>query len=133
MINATRVTVIGRAAATPDLRYTPTGRPVASFDLAVTPRIQEAGTWKDGPAAWYRVTAWQSLAEHAAESITKGMRLIVVGDLSPRPWERDGRAGLSLDIRADAIGPDLTWADATVKVATRSSGPDDESIPPESD
>lgn len=125
MLNTTQVTIIGNTGEAPETRYTPTGTPVASFSVAVPQRKynRETGKWDDVGTTWYRVNCWRDLAEHVAESIGKGTRVIVVGALAARDWERDGKTGTTWEITADGIGPDLTWATATVKRTARDSVP----------
>jgi single-strand DNA-binding protein len=125
MLNGTQITIVGNTGDAPELRYTASGTPVASFSVAVPQRKRDAasGEWKESGTTWYRVNAWRDLAEHTAGSIGKGTRVIVVGSLASREWERDGRSGTSWEVTADAIGPDLMWADASVRRAARDSVP----------
>lgn len=128
MINETRITVVGNVGEDPDLRFTPSGAAVATFSVAVTPRRKDPNTneWKDGDATWYRVNVWRGLAENVAETIRKGMRVIVVGNLAARAWENKekGTSGVSWEVTAEAVGPDLTWATAAVSKAARRPGSD---------
>jgi single-strand DNA-binding protein len=125
MLNTTQVTIVGNTGDAPELRYTPTGTPVASFSVAVPQRRydREAGKWQDTGTTWYRVNAWRDLAEHVAESIGKGARVIVVGALASRDWESNGKTGTTWEITADACGPDLTWATAAIKRTRRDGVP----------
>lgn len=108
------VTLIGNVGQDPDLRFTPTGKAVASFSLAVTPRSKNgtSGRWEDGETTWYRITAWDQMAEEAAELIHKGQRLIVVTDaegIQQREYDkRDGTKGVSIEATAEEIGQVLT-------------------------
>ncbi len=133
-INGTQITIVGNVGEDPELRFTPSGAAVATFSVAVTPRRFDRNTneWKDGDATWYRVNVWRHLAENVAETLAKGMRVIVVGNLAARPWENKekGTSGVSWEITADAIGPDLTWATAKV---TKSSRRTDRDVPPPDD
>lgn len=133
-INGTQITIVGNIGEDPELRFTPSGAAVATFSVAVTPRRFDRNTneWKDGDATWYRVNVWRHLAENVAETLAKGMRVIVVGSLAARPWENKdkGTSGTSWEITADAIGPDLTWA--TAKVA-KSAKRGDRDVPPPED
>jgi single stranded DNA-binding protein len=90
----THVTITGNLTDDPDLRYTPNGNPVANFRLAVTARIKDGDSWRDGDTSFFRVNAWRQLAEHVAESLTKGDRAVVIGRLKSRSWEtpRGGQA-----------------------------------------
>jgi single-strand DNA-binding protein len=123
MINETRITVVGNIGDDPELRFTPSGAAVVSFSVAVTPRRKDPNTneWKDGEATWYRVNAWRGLAENIAETIKRGMRVIVVGNLASRAWENKdkGTSGVAWEVTAEAVGPDLTWATASVSKAAR--------------
>jgi len=127
MINGTQVTIVGNVGQDPELRFTPAGVAVATFSVAVTPRRFDKATnkWVDGPATWYRTNAWRALGENAAETLTRGQRVIVVGSLAARDWtnEKTGEKGTSWEITADAIGPDLTWATAKVTRAKRDGAP----------
>lgn len=119
----TQITIVGNAGSEPELRYTPTGSGVANFSVAVTPRHfdKTSNTWSDGDTTWYRVNAWNQLAENVAESIRKGDRVIVLGSLENREWEdADGNTRHTLEVRADAIGPDLMFASARVTKSARS-------------
>lgn len=135
MINGTQVTIVGNVGGDPELRFTPSGAAVASFNVAVTPRKfdQAAGKWVDGDATWYRCNAWRNLAENVAESLTKGQRVIVVGNLAARPWKNDakGSEGISWEIAVDAVGPDLQWSTAKVTKSTKSAPGRD--VPPPDD
>lgn len=127
MINGTQITIVGNVGQDPELRFTPSGAAVCTFSVAVTPRRFDKTTnkWVDGAATWYRVNAWRALGENAAETLTRGQRVIVVGSLAARDWtnEKSGEKGTSWEITADAIGPDLTWATAKVTRAKRDGAP----------
>jgi single-strand DNA-binding protein len=126
MLNGTQVTVIGNLGSEPDMRYTPGGNAVASFSVAVPQRRYDkvSGKWEDTGTTWYRCIAWRDLAEHAAESLTRGTRVIVVGSLASRDWEdKEGNKRESWEVTVDAIGPDLTYATASVKRTTREKVP----------
>jgi single-strand DNA-binding protein len=126
MITQTQVTVVGNIGADPEMRYTPTGNAVISFSVAMAHRKfdKETGKWADAGTTWYRVIAWRDLAEHCAETLQRGNRVIVVGSLAARPWEdRDGNKRETWEITADAIGPDLTYATAVIKRTTRETAP----------
>lgn len=123
-MNETPITLAGNLAADPDLRFTPNGNPVAELRLAVTPRRREPdGTWVDGDTSWYRVTCWRQLAEHAADTLAKGARVLVTGRLRIRQFEtEDGRRGQVAEVEADDLGPSLKFATATVTRANRHNG-----------
>jgi hypothetical protein len=85
MAGETVITVVGNTTADAELRFTPSGSAVANFTVASTPRMmdRQSGEWKDGEPLFLRCNAWRDLAEHVAETVTKGMRVIVVGRLKP--------------------------------------------------
>ena len=124
MAGETQITVVGNLTADPELRYTAQSVPVASFTVASTPRTynRASGQWEDGTAMFLRCSAWREMAENIAESLTKGMRVIVYGRLQQRNWERDGQNRSSLEIQVDEIGPSLRYAQAQVTRIPRSSG-----------
>jgi single-strand DNA-binding protein len=118
----TVVTVIGALGGDPELRFTPSGAAVCNFSVGTNARTfdKQANEWKDGPTTWYNCSAWRELAENVAESLQKGMRVIVHGSLVNRPYEtREGEKRYSLDLTVDAIGPELRFATAKVTRATR--------------
>lgn len=127
------ITLIGNATADAELRYSASGVPRATWSLAVTPRVKDGDGWRDGEAAFYRCTAWRQLAETAGESIVRGMRLVVVGRLSPRAYEKDGQQRLSLDVEVDAVGAEMQYATVTARKAERSSGRQERQMAPSDD
>ena len=133
MSNETTVTVIGNLTADPELRYTPNGgTAMAKFTVASTPRVfdRTASEYKDGDPLFLTCTAWRELAEHAAESLRKGHRVVVVGRLRLSRWETEEgekRSAYGLDV--DEIGPSLRFATATVVKATRVRAEDP--VPPD--
>jgi single-strand DNA-binding protein len=124
MANDNQVTIVGNLTDDPELRYTPNGAAVCKFRIAVNRRIPDgAGGWKDGEASYFTVNAWRSLAENAAESLTRGSRVLVSGRLQYRSWEnQDGDKRTAVEIEADELGPSLRWATARVERNPRSSG-----------
>lgn len=115
MSNEPIVTIVGNVGADPEIRFTPGGKAVASFNLVNTPREKDGNEWKDGEPTWFRVTAWEGFGENVAESVRKGQRVIVVGRLKTSAWtDKEGGKRTSLEIQADAIGPDLRWSTAAV-------------------
>jgi single-strand DNA-binding protein len=105
-----RITVIGTLGQDPEERSTSRG-PVVQFRLASTERRRDAqGGWQDGATSWYRVNAWGELGRNALTSLRKGQRVIVAGDLTVSEWDApDGHKGRSAEIRAAALGHDLTF------------------------
>jgi single-strand DNA-binding protein len=123
MANENHIVVIGNLADDPELRFTNNGIPVASFRVAVTPRVQGGGTWRDGDTSFFRVSAWRDQASHLAESLRKGDRIMVVGRLRQRSWETpDGERRSLAEIEADDVGASLKWATVSVEWATTPSG-----------
>jgi single-strand DNA-binding protein len=116
------ITLVGNATADAELRFTPSGAAVCSFSVAQTPRVKQGDSWVDGEPTFYRCSAWRQLGESAAETITRGMRLIVHGRLTTRSYEKDGVKRSSLEVDVEAVGPELRYATATVKKAERGSG-----------
>ena len=103
-----------------ELRYTPGGAGVTNFRVAVTARVREGDSWRDGETSFFRVNAWRDLAEHVGESLTKGDRAIVVGRLKTRGWEApEGDKRSVVEIDADEVGPSLRWAIAKPERAHR--------------
>ncbi|MCR2801033.1 MULTISPECIES: single-stranded DNA-binding protein [unclassified Microbacterium] len=115
------ITVTGNLAADPERRSTAGGDVVVAFRVGSTQRRfdKEANTWVDAYTNWYHVSAFRSLAEHALRSLRKGDRVIVVGTLRLRTWENDSRSGVTADVDAHAIGPDLRWGTTTFTRAAR--------------
>jgi single-strand DNA-binding protein len=110
----TFVSLVGNLTDDPEVRFTPQGTTVASFRLAVTPRVREGETWKDGETSFFRINAWRDLAEHAADSLSKGDRALVLGRLKTRSWETaEGERRSAVEVEAEEIGPSLKWATAT--------------------
>ena len=114
----TPITVVGNLVADPELRYTPSGAPVANFRVASTPRRYDSQTnqWVDGDAMFLTCNVWRQAAENAAESLKKGMRVIVNGRLRQRSFEtRDGEQRRVFEIEVDEVGPSLKYATANVE------------------
>lgn len=121
MAGETTITVVGNLTADPELRFTPSGAGVASFTVASTPRTldRQSGEWKDGEPLFLRCSAWRDLGEHAAESLTRGARVIVVGRLKQRSYEKDGQTRTVYELDVDEVGPSLKYATAAVTKAAR--------------
>jgi single-strand DNA-binding protein len=122
MAGETIITVVGNLTADPELRFTPSGAPVANFTVASTPRTfdKQTNEWKDGDALFLNCAVWRQAAENVAESLTKGMRVIVQGRLRQRSYEtREGEKRTVFECEVEEIGPALKYATAKV---TRSSG-----------
>src|SRR4030095_10324594 len=111
----TFVSLVGNLTDDPEVRFTPQGTTVASFRLAVTPRVKDGGTWQDGDTSFFRINAWRDLAEHVTDSLSKGDRALVLGRLKTRSWEdKDtGERRSAVEAEAEEVGPSLKWATAT--------------------
>ena len=123
MAGETPITVIGNLTADPELRFTPSGAAVANFTVASTPRTFDKQTteWKDGEALFLGCSVWRQAAENAAESLVKGMRVIVSGRLKARSYEtREGEKRTVFEIDVDEVGPSLKYATAKVNKTSRS-------------
>ena len=124
MAGETPITVIGNLTADPELRFTPNGVPVANFTVASTPRTfdRQTNEWRDGEAMFLNCSVWRQFAENVAESLSKGMRVIVNGNLKARSYEdRDGNRRTSYEIDVNEVGPSLRFASAKV-ARNQSSG-----------
>lgn len=124
MANETTITVIGNLTNDPELRFTPSGSAVANFTIASTPRTfdRNSNEWKDGEALFLRASVWKEVAENVAESLTKGMRVIVVGRLKQRSYEtKEGEKRTVIELEVDEIGPSLKYANAKVNRTQRNS------------
>jgi single-strand DNA-binding protein len=118
--NDNQVMLVGNLTDDPELRFTPNGAAVANFRLAVTPRVREGDSWKDGETSFFRINVWRQQAENAAETLQKGARCIVVGRLRTRSWETpEGEKRSVTEVEADEIGPSLKFATAKVERSSR--------------
>ena len=107
----THVTLTGNLTADPELKYTTNGAAVANFRIAVTSRVRDGDTWRDGDTSFFRVNAWRTLAEHVADSLSKGDRAVVVGRLKSRSWETpEGEQRSVVEVDADEVAPSLRFA-----------------------
>ena len=121
----TNITVVGNAVADPELRFTPSGAAVANFRIASTPRRYNAQTqqWEDGEALFLTCNAWRNMAENVAESVSKGMRVIVTGRLRQRSFQtKEGESRTVFEIEVDEVGPSLKYASAQVNRNPREGG-----------
>ncbi|MFH8793831.1 single-stranded DNA-binding protein [Streptomyces sp. NPDC017941] len=116
MAGETPITVVGNVVADPELRFTPSGAAVAKFRVASTPRTFDRTTneWKDGNPLFLGVSVWRQQAENVAETIRRGDRVIVVGRLAQRQYEKDGQTRSSYELQAEDVGPALRNASAQV-------------------
>lgn len=125
MAGETNITIIGNLTADPELRFTPSGAAVANFTVASTPRTfdKQSNEWKDGEALFLNCSVWRQAAENAAESLQRGMRVVVTGRLKARSYEtREGEKRTVFEIDVDELGPSLKYATAKVTKTTRSGG-----------
>jgi len=121
----TVITLVGNLVDDPELRFTPSGAAVAKFRVASTPRFLDKQTneWKDGESLFLTCNVWRQAAENAAESLTRGMRVIVQGRLKQRSYEtRDGEKRTVFEVEVDEVGPSLKNATAKVTKAQRGGG-----------
>ncbi len=125
MAGETVITVVGNLTNDPELRFTPSGAAVAGFTVASTPRTfdKDSNQWKDGDPLFLRCSVWRQYAENVAESLTKGMQVIVQGRLKQRSYEtREGEKRTVVELDVDEIGPCLKFATAKVTKASRGYG-----------
>ncbi len=121
----TQITIAGNLVDDPELRFTPAGQPVARFRVASTPRYLDKSTneWKDGDSLFLTCNVWRQAAENVAESLTRGMRVIVSGRLRQRSYEtKEGEKRTVYEIEVDDVGPSLRNASAKVNKVARSGG-----------
>jgi single-strand DNA-binding protein len=125
MAGDTTITVVGNLTDDPELRFTPSGAAVAKFRIASTPRTmdRQSNEWKDGEPLFLACNVWRDAAEHVAESLTRGSRVIVQGRLRQRSYEtREGEKRTVYELEVDEIGPSLRYATAKVQKMSRSGG-----------
>ncbi|MGC4957648.1 single-stranded DNA-binding protein [Actinomadura citrea] len=125
MAGDTVITIVGNLVEDPNLRFTPSGQAVASFRMASTPRFfdRQAGDWKDGEALFLTCNVWRQAAENVAETLQRGMRVIVQGRLKQRSYEtREGEKRTVFEVEVDEVGPSLRNATAKVNKTQRQGG-----------
>lgn len=123
MASENNVTLVGNLTRDPELRYTQSGRGVASFGLAVNRRYQQNGEWQE-QTSFFNVVAWGDLGENAAASLNKGHRIVVTGRLQQREYEtREGEKRNTVEVIADELGPSLRWAQAQIERISRDAAP----------
>ena len=123
----TQITIAGNLVDDPELRFTPAGQPVARFRIASTPRFRDnaSGEWKDGDSLFLTCNVWRQAAENVAESLTRGMRVIVSGRLRQRSYEtKEGEKRTVYEVEVDDVGPSLRNASAKVNKIVRSGSGD---------
>jgi single-strand DNA-binding protein len=116
--------IVGNLVEDPELRFTNNGTAVANLRVAVTQRIQQDGTWRDGETSFFKVNVWRGQAENLADSLSKGDRVMVSGRLRQRSWETpEGEKRSVTELEADEVGASLKWATAKVeRVSQRGNG-----------
>jgi single-strand DNA-binding protein len=118
MASDNHTTIVGNLVEDPELRFTNNGTAVANLRVAVTQRIQQDGQWRDGETSYFRVNVWRGQAEHLADSLSKGDRVMVTGRLRQRSWETpEGEKRSVTELEADEVGASLKFA--TAKGRTR--------------
>lgn len=124
MAGNANISFVGNLGGDPELRFTPSGAAVVNFSVGVAERKRDGDQWVDGETTWYRCNAWRTLAENIAESLNKGDRVVVVGTIKSRTYERTdgGGRGVAWEVEVDAIGPDLRFATARSQRADRQGG-----------
>jgi single-strand DNA-binding protein len=145
-MTAITITVTGNLTGDPELRFTPAGRPVAQFTVASNERYKDgqSGEWKDGPTSFVRCNAWAELAEHVAECLNKGDRVVVTGTLRQRDYEaKDGTKRTVWEVAVTDIGASVKYATVRISKARRdgapipedpwasTGGPKDSDVPPD--
>jgi single-strand DNA-binding protein len=121
----TVITLVGNLVDDPELRFTPSGQAVAKFRIASTPRFLDKATneWKDGESLFLTCNVWRQAAENAAESLQRGMRVIVQGRLKQRSYEtKEGEKRTVYEVEVDEVGPSLRNASAKVTKTQRGGG-----------
>jgi len=118
-------TITGNLTTDPELRFTPSGHAVANFTIADTPRKlnKQTNEWEDGETLFMRCSLWRDAAEHVAESLTKGARVVASGKLTSRSFTtKEGEKRTVIEMEVDEVGPSLKNATAKVSKAQRGSG-----------
>jgi single-strand DNA-binding protein len=118
MATDNHTSIVGNLVEDPELRFTNNGTAVANLRVAVTQRIQQDGQWRDGDTSFFKVNVWRGQAEHLADSLAKGDRVMVTGRLRQRSWETpEGEKRSVTELEADEVGASLKWATAKVERA----------------
>lgn len=124
MAGETTITVVGNLTNDPELRFTPSGSAVANFTVASTPRVfdRQSNEWREGETLFLRCSIWRDQAENAAESLQKGMRVVVNGKLRSRSYDtREGDRRTVIELEVEEIGPSLRFATASVNRSQRNT------------
>jgi single-strand DNA-binding protein len=116
----THVTITGNLTDDPELKFTPNGAAVTNFRVAVTARVRDGETWRDGDTSYFRINCWRDLATHVGDSLSKGDRAVIIGRLKSRSWETpEGERRSVVEVEADEVAPSLRWAVAKPERAAR--------------
>jgi single-strand DNA-binding protein len=119
----TSIFLAGNLTSDPELHHTPGGTARATFRVAVSARVRDGEGWRDGEPAFYQVVVWRDQAVHAAESLSKGSRVVAVGRLAQRSWRADDGSNRSVvEVVADKLGPSLRWATAAPARIAKNGG-----------
>lgn len=119
------ISFTGNLTGDPELKFLPSGIPVASFTVAVSKRVKDGDTWKDGPTSFVRCTVWRQYAENVAESLAKGTKVVVIGSMGQREYEtKDGEKRSVWECQVEDVGPALRNATASVRKVERSKQAD---------
>jgi single-strand DNA-binding protein len=117
--------IVGNLVEDPEVRFTQSGIPVANLRVAVTQRVQQDGQWRDGDTSFFKVNVWRGQAEHLAESLAKGDRVMVTGRLRQRSWETpEGDKRSATELEAEEVGASLKWATAKVERSSQRGNSD---------
>jgi len=124
MSGETQITVIGNLTGDPELRFIQSGATVVNFTVASTPRSfnKQTNEWQDGDTLFMRCALWREAAENVAESLTKGMRVVVVGNLVQRAFESNGEKRTVVEMQVEEVGPSLRYSTAKVTRVQRGQG-----------
>jgi single-strand DNA-binding protein len=126
----TTVTITGNLTDDPELRYTANGIAVSNFRVAVTPRVRQGDTWTDGETSFFKCNVWRDQAENVAESLSKGMRVLLTGTLKQNQWETpEGDKRSSVEIVVDEIGPALKFQITRAKRASAAQPEEEKPAP----
>lgn len=132
MAGEARITIVGNLTGDPELKFIPSGAGVVNFTVASTPRTfdKSKNEWVDGEALFMRCSLWREAAENVAESLTKGMRVIVTGNLISRSFESNGEKRTVMEMQVEEVGPSLRYATAVVTRNIKGQSPSQASQPP---
>lgn len=117
------ITLTGRMAGDPELKFTQQGKAIARFTVVTSRRRKNGDQWEDADTTFWTCTAWEQLAEHVTENLRQGAAVIVSGQAFQSNWEKDGQKHSRIEVRVDAAGLNLRWP---AKVAERSGGGGDD-------